>query len=251
VPHGKGARLRILLAEDNPVNQEVIQMMLSELGYQTDVVNDGVQAVEAAQRRTYDVILMDLLMPGLDGLQASQRIRSLNGGSRIPWIVAVTADEETDRRSECLAAGMNAFLSRPVHLEKLAAALAPAAELCGEPAAQPDWDRASDPQAVRSPASGNHNRSGGLEEAFLADARQTLAKMELLAVKTDFAELRRQAHYLKGSSMVVNAVRAVELCREIETRASTRQSLGPLLPDLRRELEEIALAWASRERWQS
>jgi CheY-like chemotaxis protein len=251
VPRGKGARLRILLAEDNPVNQEVIQMMLSELGYQTDVVDDGTQAVEAAQRRTYDVILMDLLMPGLDGLQASQRIRSLNGCSHAPWIVAVTADEETDRQSECLAAGMNAFLSRPVQLEKLAAALASAGELCGEPAAQSDGDRAANSQAVRSPASGNRIRSGRVEEAYLADARQTLAKMELLAGKTDFAELRRQAHYLKGSSMVVNAVRAVALCREIETRASARQFPGPLLPDLRRELEEIALAWASRERWQT
>jgi CheY-like chemotaxis protein len=226
-------------------------MMLAQLGYRTDVVDDGNQAVEAAQRLTYDVILMDLLMPGLDGLQASQRIRSLNGDHRTPWIVAVTADEETDRQSECLAAGMNAFLSRPVQLEKLAAALAPAAELCGEAAAQPDCDRAFDSRAVLSPAPDNRNRSGGLEEVFLADARQTLAKMEILAVKSDFAELRRQAHYLKGSSMVVNAVRAVALCREIETRASARQSPGPLLPDLRRELEEIALAWASRERWQS
>ncbi len=113
--------LRLLIAEDNPVNQRVASRMLQKLGYQADVVENGRLAVEAAERQAYDVIFMDVQMPELDGLEATRRIKARTGVS--PWIIALTAHALDDDRQQCLAAGMNDFLSKPVQLTELTAAL--------------------------------------------------------------------------------------------------------------------------------
>jgi CheY-like chemotaxis protein len=113
--------LRLLIAEDNPVNQRVASRMLHRLGYHADVVENGRLAVDAAERERYDVIFMDVQMPELDGLEATRRIRARSG--RSPWIVALTAHALEDDRRQCLAAGMNDFLSKPVQLAELTAAL--------------------------------------------------------------------------------------------------------------------------------
>ena len=115
------ANLRLLIAEDNPVNQRVAARMLLKLGYQADVVENGRLAVEAAQRQAYDVIFMDVQMPELDGLEAARRIKARPGPA--PWIVALTAHALDHDRQQCLAAGMNDFLSKPVQLSELTAAL--------------------------------------------------------------------------------------------------------------------------------
>jgi signal transduction histidine kinase/ActR/RegA family two-component response regulator len=113
--------LRLLIAEDNPVNQRVASRMLQKLGYQADVVDNGRLAVDAASREAYDVIFMDVQMPELDGLEATRRIKSRPGPG--PWIIALTAHALEGDRKECLAAGMNDFLSKPVQLVELTAAL--------------------------------------------------------------------------------------------------------------------------------
>ena len=122
VPDRKpAANLRLLIAEDNPVNQRVATRMLLKLGYQADVVENGRLAVEAVQRQAYDVIFMDVQMPELDGLEAARRIKARPGPA--PWIVALTAHALEHDRQQCLAAGMNDFLSKPVQLNELTAAL--------------------------------------------------------------------------------------------------------------------------------
>jgi signal transduction histidine kinase/ActR/RegA family two-component response regulator len=113
--------LRLLIAEDNPVNQRVASRMLQRLGYKADVVENGRLAVEAAERETYDVIFMDVQMPELDGLEATRRIKARAGAS--PWIIALTAHALEEDRQQCLAAGMDDFLSKPVQLKELTAAL--------------------------------------------------------------------------------------------------------------------------------
>jgi signal transduction histidine kinase/ActR/RegA family two-component response regulator len=115
------ANLRLLIAEDNLVNQRVASRMLQKLGYKADVVENGRLAVEAVERQAYDVIFMDVQMPELDGLEATRRIRARPG--RGPWIVALTAHALEEDRRQCLAAGMNDFLSKPVQLTELTAAL--------------------------------------------------------------------------------------------------------------------------------
>ena len=103
--------LKILIAEDNPVNQRVAQHLLELLGYESDVVNSGQAVLDALRQQSYDVVLMDMRMPGMDGVEATRRIRRLGRQVEQPWIVAMTANAVTEDRQRCLAAGMNDYLS--------------------------------------------------------------------------------------------------------------------------------------------
>jgi signal transduction histidine kinase/ActR/RegA family two-component response regulator len=113
--------LRILLADDHFVNQQVIAHLVEVLGHQIHVVENGQQAIDAVARTNYDVVLMDLQMPVMDGLEASRRIREAHGAH--PWVIALTAHALDEHRQQCLAAGMNDFVPKPVQLNDLRQAL--------------------------------------------------------------------------------------------------------------------------------
>ena len=121
---GRRHPLRILLAEDNPVNQKLAIRLLSQMGYTTDVAGNGVEALAALERTPYDVILMDVQMPELDGLEATRRIRAARPAGSAPWIVAMTANALAGDRELCIAAGMNDYVSKPIRPAVLATALA-------------------------------------------------------------------------------------------------------------------------------
>ena len=121
--------LRILVAEDNLVNQKIALLMLERLGYRADLVANGLEAVHAVRQVPYDVVLMDLQMPELDGLDATRQILAEHPVGRRPRIVALTANAFEDDRLECLAAGMDDHLSKPLQKEKLETALVQATRL--------------------------------------------------------------------------------------------------------------------------
>jgi signal transduction histidine kinase/DNA-binding response OmpR family regulator len=121
---GERLPLRILVAEDNVVNQKVATHVLARLGYRADIASNGLEAVEAMHRQRYDVILMDVQMPEMDGLAASRRIRSEIPGPHQPRIVAMTAEAMTGDRERCLDAGMDDYITKPVRVAELEAALA-------------------------------------------------------------------------------------------------------------------------------
>jgi GAF domain-containing protein/DNA-binding response OmpR family regulator len=125
VDHGLGARhpLRILLAEDNPVNQKLATRLLDRMGYRADVVENGHQAIAALEGAVYDVVLMDIQMPELDGLEATRRIRRRWPGGEGPRIVAMTANAMDGDREACLEAGMDDYIAKPIAPEALQAAL--------------------------------------------------------------------------------------------------------------------------------
>jgi CheY-like chemotaxis protein len=114
-PHGA---LRVLVAEDNPVNQRIAAAMLAKLGHSVDVVGTGREAVDAAQLVGYDVVLMDCQMPEMDGWEATATLRSIPATRTLP-VIALTASATTEIREACLRAGMDAYLSKPVRMEEL------------------------------------------------------------------------------------------------------------------------------------
>ncbi len=116
-------RLRILLAEDNPVNQRVGRLMLDKLGHHVDVAANGAEAVQAVHELAYDVVLMDVHMPQMDGLEATRRIRAELPQQRQPRIVAMTASALAEDREACHGAGMDGYLAKPVRAAELAAVL--------------------------------------------------------------------------------------------------------------------------------
>jgi CheY-like chemotaxis protein len=124
--------LRILLAEDNVINQKVATRILSQMGYRPDVVQNGVEVLEALERQKYDVILMDIQMPDMDGLEATRRIRQQYTGAKRPWIIAMTANAMDSDRRNCFDAGMDGYLSKPVRIEALEAELTRSSENVGQ-----------------------------------------------------------------------------------------------------------------------
>jgi signal transduction histidine kinase/ActR/RegA family two-component response regulator len=115
--------LRILIAEDNVITQKVTLHMLEKMGYRADVAGDGLEALRALNRQQYDVVLMDVQMPELDGLEAATRIRRELPNERQPWIIAMTAAAASEDRAQCLESGMDDYISKPVKVLELQAAL--------------------------------------------------------------------------------------------------------------------------------
>ncbi len=113
----------MLVAEDNPVNQRVVLLFLERLGHQADVVTDGREVVRALESETYDVVLMDMRMPEMDGLEATRAIRR-RWPDQPPLVIGVTANAVAGDRERCLASGMDGYLSKPFSMEQLAEVLA-------------------------------------------------------------------------------------------------------------------------------
>jgi two-component system, sensor histidine kinase and response regulator len=113
------AALRILLAEDNPVNCRIAVLMLEKAGHQIDVVNDGAEAIEAVRGKSYDLVLMDVQMPGIDGLEATRRIRALPTDEAAVPVIAITANAMHGDEQRCLDAGMNDYISKPIDRARL------------------------------------------------------------------------------------------------------------------------------------
>jgi PAS domain S-box-containing protein len=129
---GQRRPLRLLLAEDNIINQKVATRILSQMGYRPDVVHNGVEVLEALDRQKYDVILMDVQMPDMDGLEATRQIRVKYTGAKRPWIIAMTANAMDSDRKNCFDAGMDGYLSKPVRIEALEAELVRSSENIGQ-----------------------------------------------------------------------------------------------------------------------
>jgi CheY-like chemotaxis protein len=115
--------LRILLAEDNVVNQKLALRLLQQLGYRADLASNGVEAVDSVARQTYDVVLMDVQMPEMDGLEASRQITRRWDANARPRIIAMTANAMQGDREECLAAGMDDYITKPIRVEQLVESL--------------------------------------------------------------------------------------------------------------------------------
>lgn len=224
--------LHILVAEDNPVNQEVAMGILESLNCRVTVVNNGAEALKAYQGASpgkFDLILMDCQMPVMDGLEASTRIRSSeNEDVRIP-ILALTANALDGSRQACFAAGMDDMLNKPFRrqdLKKLLDRWASKATGTAAPHAEPPQVMANaviDEKSLQALRDLDPDRSKDLLARTIAKFAEygdaLLAKISIAMAEDDLAEISRLAHSLKSSSANMGAGELSRQCQEIERRA--------------------------------
>jgi PAS domain S-box-containing protein len=230
VTDGKRARsaLRILLAEDNAMNQKVALRLLEQLGYRADVAANGREAIEALERQPYDVVLMDVQMPELDGLDATRQICERWPEESRPHIVAMTANALPEDREACFAAGMNDYVAKPIRTEELVAALKRVRPLAGGGGAAGAVAHVSLEDGALETLRG----LGGDEfldeviDAFLDDAPELVATLRRSLDEQGSEELRRAAHTLKSNGATLGAERFAELCRTLEQQAKSGELDG-------------------------
>ncbi|MDA8256199.1 MAG: response regulator [Betaproteobacteria bacterium] len=239
--------LDILVAEDNTVNQKVVQQLLAHLGYRADVVASGIEVLDALDRQNYDVILMDVQMPDMDGLEATRRLKLRFGREAAPKVIAMTASAMLGDREKCLAAGMDAYVSKPVELDQIRAVLTAVCQ-----------------GRVTTPSSANENPSDetpvidrrrieqlrDLQDAqqprmlaeliamFLADSPEHLQQLTAAIHRGDPARLADLAHRYLSSVENLGARRMRGHCMELERmgRAGSVAGADRILEQLQREL---------------
>ncbi|HEY9695505.1 MAG TPA: response regulator [Oculatellaceae cyanobacterium] len=237
--------LRILLAEDNVVNQKVALHILKRMGYEADIANNGLEALAALRRQSYDVVLMDMQMPEMDGLTATRQICQEWSSEERPRIIAMTANAMQGDRELCLNAGMDDYVSKPIRVEVLIEALSKCQPKVKTNSLVLNYDKKYEvnnlelktPIPTQALASSSAIDSKILQsfrqmvgedgEAFLAemidcyleDAPQLLKEINQAIMETNALNLRRAAHTLKSSSATLGAKNLANLCQEIEAIA--------------------------------
>jgi PAS domain S-box-containing protein len=249
------ASLRILITEDTPMNQVVLRLMVERLGYQADCVSNGNEALAALEQHPYDVILMDMHMPDLDGIATTRHIRAR--WSDGPVIIAVTASATPDDRAQCLAAGMDDYLTKPIRLERLQAALdqCPVRAPVVRPTAATQLvstDHASDtpvldPLVFRALADLGDMASiiGLLRE----EIPLTLAMLAAAVADRTAPPMQAAAHRLLGSCRYLGALRLADHCAAVEAHAQAGrlEAAMALYPQLVTEAERLMRALRTME----
>ncbi len=214
--------LRVLLAEDNPVNQQVAVAMLVKRGHQVHVSSNGREAVDAVRERDYDVVLMDIQMPEMDGFEATQAIRALPKGEDLP-IIGLTAHALSGERERCLSRGMTEYLAKPFKAHELFALVEATAERPASAPVEPPPDLAPpvDLEGFRTTL-----REAGAEQAlysivdtFVRQAPDRLATLAGAVAGGDGAEIAKAAHVYRGAAATIGARGLAELLERVENTA--------------------------------
>ena len=240
--------LRILVAEDNATNQKLSLALLGRLGYQADIAANGLEALEALERQEYDVVLMDVQMPEMDGLDATRALRASLPPERQPRVIALTANAMEGDRELSLAAGMNDYVSKPVRVEELTRALSHSHPLgtAESEESQPDAPESpkssalhTDEQPDTEPAEvetfvldlevlqellsmlgGDFSSLAEIIDSFLEDAPLLLDELQQYVADSDAPGIRRIAHSLKANGADFGAHTFSDLCAKVEELAS-------------------------------
>lgn len=238
------SRLNILLAEDNPVNQKVALLMLEKGGHTATVVEDGEQAVEAWQTGRFDMILMDIMMPRLNGLEATRHIRREEHrlGGHIP-ILAITANAMQDDQEQCLAAGMDGYLAKPLDPNRLNEEIERVWLANSEcrpvvPAERSDELPVLDRADAIERMGGSETLLRSLFDLFLDEYDNYLGNIDKAEAAGSQADLIRAAHTLKGALATLSASRARAKAEELElaAKAGEQARYRPLTQELKQEL---------------
>jgi CheY-like chemotaxis protein len=266
---GKRIPLKILLAEDNATNQKLALLVLERLGHLADVASNGIEAVEALRRQSYEVILMDVQMPEMDGLQATGLIRSEFPPDRQPYIIAMTANAMPQDRDVCLAAGMDDYISKPFQVSELVRALKQTqrgdrskqavnefhgsdADPTHEQSQQEDLASLEttviDPEALARMRNTLGKQASEmlpmLIDSFFHDAVELQERAQQALEQRRIDELQRAAHTLKSNARNFGGTELARLCQELENQAkgNNLEGTGGLLASIAREYAKVQVA---------
>jgi CheY-like chemotaxis protein/HPt (histidine-containing phosphotransfer) domain-containing protein len=229
-------QLKIIVAEDDRMNQQLMMQMLKRLGCQADIVGNGLELLTALRRQSYDVVLMDVQMPVMDGLVATQKIHQEWAAETHPHIIAMTGRVLPDEQAECLAAGMDDHLAKPIRL----AALAHVLERC-HPKVDPSTamiqvqaDLSPAPlesemlDELRAVADEEAGFLASLIDIYLEKAPKKLQAIKTAIIQREAKDLNSAAHSLKGMSAFLGANQLSQLCQELETISKTSETIATL-----------------------
>jgi PAS domain S-box-containing protein len=259
--------LRILLAEDNVVNQKVALGMLERLGYRADVVGNGREVLQAVVRQPYDVVLMDMLMPEMDGMQAIRHMREMLPASHLPWIIAMTGQAMYGDRQRLLENGLDDYISKPVRIQELVQALQNVrqqtnngewSQMVNKPAHVSNDGGASLAAAPFAPDPVTFDDSvleqfrmlageagnalvGDLIDLFLRETPDLIGSMHQALASQDMESWMRTTHSLKSSSAQLGALKLSALCKEGEIKGREGRSINltELLAHIEAEYEQV------------
>jgi PAS domain S-box-containing protein len=243
---------RVLVVDDNAINQRVAQLALERLGCRVDLAGDGKQAVEMTRLLPYDVVFMDCEMPTMDGFEASAEIRRQQMGSRRIPIVAMTARALQGDRQKCLAAGMDDYISKPVRLSEFSRTVRRWAGIRGQNRLLQEND-APKSGTKSAPAFGlnalarlralipDEASLAELFDAFIDQARELISEMYTAARNDQPSELQRLAHKLNGASANLGASPMSEICKHLDEkgRAQNLQGATELVSQLEKEFARV------------
>ncbi len=250
-------KVRILLADDNIVNQKVAVAMLRKFGYNTDVVANGKEALIAVRRDPYDIVLMDCQMPEMDGYEATKQIR--NSKSQVPNpkipIIAMTAHAMQGAREECLESGMDDFISKPVNPQELLDmiekwAVKPGAtkedKMLDKPESVDDKKNVFDKADLFNRLMGDEDLAKEVIELFLDDLPPKLIAIKEAFIKSDAPQLRRLAHTVKGAAANIGAgaFRDFASLMEQAGEAEDLDKAASLLPQIDEQFKRLKNALA-------
>jgi len=245
---------RVLVVEDNTVNQKVAVAMIESLGYAAEAVGNGLEAVEACSRQTYDAILMDIQMPQMDGFKATAFIREREGLTRHTPIIALTASVTAEDRQRCLSAGMDDYLSKPVPREALATALRKWMPASGstppaEPLASVSALAPGHPLRVLEAHAGPRALAEVID-VFLQTIPRRLEDLRQALGRSDTDSIRALAHSLKGASAQIGARWMADLCVQLEAivRGGEMSAVGELLSRLEADYAVVSAALRDERR---
>ncbi len=233
---------RVLVVEDNIVNQKVALGIMKKMGCRVDVAANGVEAVKAVSKLSYDLILMDCQMPEMDGYEATGTIRRIEGEMRRTPIVAMTANALKEDFQRCIDSGMDDYISKPVQISEVSRVLSrwlvqkPVAELSGVGVVSLDMQVLDELRCVLA------DEFGGLIDDFLCDTKSRIQEMEQAVVNEDAKTVRWVAHSLKGSSSNVGAIALSDEshCLEKMARSGNIIGMGSALRSLIEEFAQVS-----------
>ena len=221
--------LRVLLAEDNPVNQTLAVRVLERLGHRVQVANNGREAIERAEAEQFDLILMDVQMPEMDGLEATSAIRAAEAGTgkHVP-IVAMTAHAMKGDREKCLGAGMDGYLAKPIRIDDLKQVISGAGQnrSVGQPPEHEPFRAVGELRSLLDSVMGDRSLLAEMAELWLADSTSQEKQLREGLDSGDAMMVQRAAHALKGSVGTFQASAAQEAANELEAFAKGGDIIG-------------------------